>query len=83
MNNMFYQINPRTGKPQLDRQYLRICAVFKLLKQRRIDKRRAEFLLEARGVRNPGFLVRTWMIHLERNDWLVPAIPARQVELGA
>lgn len=45
----------------LDREYLRICAVYKLLKLRRIDKPRAIELLGQRRVTRPSALVEIWL----------------------
>jgi hypothetical protein len=52
---MFY----RDGK--LDRQYLRVCAAYKLLKQGRIGKERAIELMERRRIIRPEATVELWL----------------------
>lgn len=48
----------------LDRQYLRISAVSRLIRCERITtKARAIELLEARGVKNAGGIVELWLAH--------------------
>ncbi|MCZ7860982.1 hypothetical protein O9X98_06150 [Agrobacterium salinitolerans] len=63
--NMFRQ----TYDGRLDRQYLRVCATFKLLKLCKIDEARAVELLAERHIRNAHNVVRHWVNTLERNEW--------------
>ncbi|MBY3432752.1 hypothetical protein HFN89_01000 [Rhizobium laguerreae] len=64
MRNMF-----RLPEGQLDRQYLRVCATFKLLKLCKIDETRAVELLEERRIRGADGLVSKWVETLRRNEW--------------
>jgi hypothetical protein len=58
MNDLFHQ----TKDGSLDRVYLRVCAVYRLLmRQKRIDKERAIELLEQRKVTHAKGLVELWM----------------------
>ncbi len=57
--NMFR--NVMTGK--LNKEYLRICAVYKLLKSQRVGRARACELLAARRVECPKRLVEMWCNH--------------------
>jgi len=50
-----------TSDGRLDRQYLRVCAVYRLLKQRRIGKARALELLADRKVPHALGLIETWL----------------------
>jgi hypothetical protein len=63
--NMFRQ----TYDGRLDRQYLRVCATFKLLKLCKIDETRAVELLAERRIHNAHSVVRHWVNSLERNEW--------------
>lgn len=63
--NMFRQ----TYDGRLDRQYLRVCATFKLLKLCKIDEATAVELLAERRIRNAHNVVRHWVNSLERNEW--------------
>ncbi len=54
----------RLADGRLDRQYLRICAAFKLLKQGKIDAGRAVELLAERGI-GPS-VVDHWVNHLAK-----------------
>ena len=60
MRNMF-----RTAEGTLDRQYLRVCATFRLLKQEKITAERAVELLRERRV-GPS-AVEVWTRFLEKN----------------
>jgi hypothetical protein len=50
-----------TPDKSLDRQYLRVCAVHKLLDRRLIDKARAVELLAQRKVPNALVVVELWL----------------------
>lgn len=50
-----------TPNGSLDRPYLRVCAVYRLMRQRRIDKPRAIELLKARRVPHAQALVELWL----------------------
>jgi hypothetical protein len=45
----------------LDRQYLRVCAVYRLLDRQRIEKARAVELLKARNVKPAQAVVEMWL----------------------
>lgn len=62
--NMFYNI-----EGNLDRQYLRVCAVYKLLKLCKIDEDRAVTLLQERRIRGAEQTVSLWVRSLEKNEW--------------
>ena len=51
----------QTPDSRLDRQYLRVSAVYRLLIRQRIGKARAVELLEQRKVKNPRALVGFWL----------------------
>lgn len=53
----------RCGTPdgRLDKSYLRVCAVYKLLKNRRINKARAIELLAQRRVPSRRALIEIWL----------------------
>ncbi|MCS4088578.1 hypothetical protein [Rhizobium sp. BK176] len=74
MRSMF-----RLPEGQLDRQYLRICSTFKLLKLCRIDEDRAVELLEQRRIRGADGLVSKWVEHLKRNEWSDGAFGQRTI----
>lgn len=50
-----------TKDGSLDKQYLRICAVYRLLSRGRIGKARAIDLLAARKVEKPKRLLEMWL----------------------
>ena len=50
-----------TESGTLDRQYLRVCACYKLLKQNKITIARAEELMKAKGVKDPKALIELWI----------------------
>lgn len=50
-----------TPDKSLDREYLRICAVYRLLAGQKIGKARAIELLTERRVKNPVALVELWI----------------------
>ena len=52
-----------TDDGRLDKQYLRICAVGRLVDQGRVTKARAIELLEERRVKNAGATVDIWLAH--------------------
>lgn len=51
----------------LDRQYLRVCAVYRLLKKQIIDKVRAVELLEQRKVPKALAVVELWLANPKRS----------------
>lgn len=55
----------RCGTPDgsLDRRYLRICSVYRLLKVKRIGRARALELLAERNVPHAGGLIDLWHAH--------------------
>lgn len=59
----------QTRDGRLDRQYLRVCATFKLLKLCKIDRERAVELLAERRIHNAESTVSLWVNTLERNEW--------------
>jgi hypothetical protein len=61
--NLFRQ----TKDGALDKQYLRICAVHKLLDAARIDKSTAINMLSQRGIDNPRRLVELWLANPKQN----------------
>ena len=54
---------------RLDKQYLRVCATYKLLKLCRIDAEQAVELLLQRGVRTARANVSHWVAGFEKNEW--------------
>ncbi len=56
-----------TPDGSLDKQYLRICAVYRLLKKQRIGKARATQLMKARGVKCAPATVEMWMANPLKN----------------
>ncbi len=50
----------RTQGSKLDKQYLRICSVYRLMKAGRIQKRKAIELLEQRNVTKARQTVELW-----------------------
>ncbi|MCV9964818.1 hypothetical protein OIU34_23275 [Pararhizobium sp. BT-229] len=73
--NMFRQ----TWDGRLDRQYLRVCATFKLLKLCKIDAARAVELLAERRIHNAENVVGNWVNTLQRNEWSEGAFGQRTV----
>jgi hypothetical protein len=60
MTDLFHQ----THEGKLDRKYLRVCSVYKLLmRQHRIDKDRAIDLMEQRGVKPAKATVEIWLAY--------------------
>jgi len=58
MADLFHQ----THDGRLDRKYLRVCSVYKILmRQHRIGKERAIELLEQRGVKPAKATVELWL----------------------
>ena len=76
MTNMFR----RLYDGGLDKQYLRVCSTFKLLKLCRIDEARAVELLAERRISNPHAVVSRWIETLEKNEW--KDIPDRRTIMG-
>lgn len=52
-----------TPDGRLDKQYLRICAVGRLVDQGRLTRARAVDLLQERGVKNAGATVDIWLAY--------------------
>ena len=52
-----------TKDGSLDKQYLRTCAVYRLLKTGRIDKARAIELLRQRYISHAQGVVELWLAH--------------------
>jgi len=50
-----------TPDRSLDKQYLRICAVYRLMSRDRLGKARAIELLEERNVKSASRLVEIWL----------------------
>lgn len=50
-----------TPDRSLDKQYLRVCAVYRLMKRRRLEKARAVSLLRDRKVPSAEALVELWL----------------------
>lgn len=73
--NMFRQ----TWDGRLDRQYLRVCATYKLLKLCKIDADRAIELLGERRIHNAENVVSIWVRSLERNEWATGAFGQKPV----
>lgn len=61
-----------TPDRSLDREYLRICAVYKLLKVQRIGRQRAIDLLAEKKVEKPCRLVELWAANPLKNIDMAP-----------
>lgn len=64
--NLFRYPESHYRAGQLDKQYLRVCATYKLLKDGKIDEPRAIELLEARQIRHADRTVSQWIAQRER-----------------
>jgi hypothetical protein len=73
--NLFRQ----TWDGRLDRQYLRICSTFKMLKLCKIDADRAVELLQERRIHNAENVVSSWVKTLRKNEWSEGAFGQRTV----
>jgi len=70
--NMFRYPEWHHLEGRLNRQYLRVCATFKLLRLCRIDSQRAVELLNERRIPGADRLVSLWCEQLEKNEWATP-----------